>query len=487
MKRRLFFLTLVACLSFLLLACSFSNVKVASAAPAYLLSTGFESGTLSGWAAYSGSLSINSKTVNSGVYSVESIEVGNNSNLYNQTIAGLRPNPIDFREYVYVNSTTVPSTIGDYYEVGGFSAIGRADFGDGEICVFNIQHTLYWGVYYRDLNNTVGSHGGFAFSISTDNSTLDATPVSVGWNCVELKHTTGTVSTLGKEQLYVNGVSVLSVLVNNYDRTPYNAVIAGSQQVHKGTDSWNYYVDDVAVSGSYIGQLYYQLTMSANYGTVSPSSGLYNESQTIQIKATEPVVTNPAQERYIFQGWQGSGVGSYTGPSNPSTVTIGSSITEQAVWEHQYYLIVSSPNGTVGGAGWYDNGTSAYASLSSTTVAGATGTQYVFTGWNGDASGNGSPSNAIVMNGPKTATANWQTQYYLTVNSIHGTTGGSGWYNSGANAAASLTSLTVAGATGTQYVFTNWSGNASGTTSPSNPIIMSGLGWLRLTGKLSTC
>ena len=289
MKRRLFFLALVAFLSVLLLACSFSNVKVASAAPAYLLSTGFESGTLSGWSAYSGSLSINSKTVNSGVYSVESIEVGNNENLYNKSIGGLLPNPIDFREYVYVNSTTVPSTFGDYYEVGGFSAIGSADFGDGEISVFNIQHTLYWGVYYRDVNNTVGPIPGFAFFISNDNSTLDATPVSVGWNSVELKHTTGTVSTLGKEQLFVNGVSVLSVLVDNYDRTPYNAVIAGSQIVAKGTDRWNYYIDDVAVSGSYIGQLQYKLTMSTKYGTVSPSSGLYNESQKITINAVSPL------------------------------------------------------------------------------------------------------------------------------------------------------------------------------------------------------
>ena len=52
------------------------------------------------------------------------------------------------------------------------------------------------------------------------------------------------------------------------------------------------------------------------------------------------------------------------------------------------------------------------------------GTQYVFTGWSGDASGSSSPSNPIIMNGPKTATANWKTQYYLTVSSAYGTVGG---------------------------------------------------------------
>jgi hypothetical protein len=76
------------------------------------------------------------------------------------------------------------------------------------------------------------------------------------------------------------------------------------------------------------------------------------------------------------------------------------------------------------------------------------------------------------MNSPKTATANWKTQYYLNVTSVNATTGGSGWYDSGTNATATLNSLTVAGSTGTQYVFTNWSGNATGTTSPSNNITM---------------
>ncbi|MGD0645551.1 MAG: hypothetical protein ABSA75_11665 [Candidatus Bathyarchaeia archaeon] len=465
MKKKLFLPILVAFLSIALLAPLFIEATNA----AYIFSDGFESGTLTSWSSFSGTLYINNQTVNSGVYSVENIVVGSNENLYNQSLGGSLPNPINLREYVYINSTSVPSTNGDYYEVGGFSAIGRADFGDGEICIFNIAGTLYWGLYYRDLSSIPS---GFSHVISSDNKTSDAHPVSIGWNSVELQSTTGTIGVNGEEQLYLNGVSIIDVSANNYDRTPYNVVIGGSQSVANAANSWNYYIDDVVVSGSYIGPIQYQLTTSTNYGTVSPPSGPYAEGANVTISAAAPAAAQG--ERYIWQGWVGSGVGSYTGLNNPATVTmVSSAITEQAVWEHQYYLTVSSVNGTIGGAGWYDNGTTAYASIAPLTVPGATGTQYVFTGWSGDASGATSPSNVIIMTGPKTATANWQTQYYLNVSSSHGTSGGSGWYNSSASAYAS-TPLVVAGATGTQYVFTGWSGDASGATSPSNAINMTG-------------
>ena len=89
-------------------------------------------------------------------------------------------------------------------------------------------------------------------------------------------------------------------------------------------------------------------------------------------------------------------------------------------WTEQFYLTVDDGgHGVAGGAGWYDSGTSAYASMSPLTVAGTNGVQYVFAGWTGDASGSGSPSDAILMDGPKTATATWKTLYsvYLLLNS----------------------------------------------------------------------
>jgi peptidoglycan/xylan/chitin deacetylase (PgdA/CDA1 family)/cell division septation protein DedD len=295
------------------------------------------------------------------------------------------------------------------------------------------------------------------------------------------------------------------------------------------------------------------LTMSTNHGTVTPASGshTYTTGAIVTISASSPANTSGMQ--YIFQGWTGTGRGSYTGPNGTVSISMTDNITEVASWKKQYdltvistpdstppngsywyddgssitayvttpasggtgiryqsqgwsgtgsvpatggvstvtftihepstitwnwqtqyYLTVTSPNGTVGGGGWKNDGDSAVAIVSPTTVPGSTGTQYVFTAWSGDASGTSSSSDPIVMDSPKTAIANWKTQYYLTVSSAHGTPGGAGWYDSGSPAYATVTPTTVAGSTGTQYVFTAWSGDASGASSPSNAIDMSG-------------
>ena len=526
---------------------AFTVLVLNPATQTVLFSDGFESGTLNAWTPLYGTLSINSQIVNSGHYSVESSEVGNSQNLYYHVLGTSLPNPIDVREYVYIDSTSVPSTSGDFYQVAGFASSAGGNYGDGEICVFNVGGTLYWGIYYRDAQSTWSDK--FSFTISNDNKTSDAHPVSIGWNCIELEHDTGTTTTPGEEQLYLNGVSIINIAPYNYDRTPYSVTIGGSQIVAKSTDSWTYYTDDVVVASGYIGPVFDTLTTSTNYGSVTPTTGAQNSGSAVTITASPPAAVSG--ERYIFLGWTGTGIGSYTGSDNPASVTMTDNITETAAWDHQYYLTVTSVNGSPSPlSGWYDSGTSitasiatpvsggtgtqyvctgwsgagsvpasgsqsaltftitspssivwnwqtqyyltissaygtpgvsewvnsgtsVYATVSPLVVAGAAGTQYVFTGWSGAASGTTSPSNAIVMSGPETATANWQTQYYLTVSSAHGTPSGAGWYNASASAYAS-TPLVVAGAAGTQYVFTGWSGAASGTTSPSNAIVMSG-------------
>ena len=106
------------------------------------------------------------------------------------------------------------------------------------------------------------------------------------------------------------------------------------------------------------------------------------------------------------------------------------------------------------------------------TVAGSTGTQYIFAGWTGDASGSALTSNTIPMNGPKIATASWTTQYFLTTTTTHGTVTGSGWYNAGTTATATLNALTSPGTTGVQYAFTNWATDATGIALTSNAITM---------------
>lgn len=68
-----------------------------------------------------------------------------------------------------------------------------------------------------------------------------------------------------------------------------------------------------------------------------------------------------------------------------------------------------------------------------------------------------------------------ELQHYLAVISPYGLSGGQGWYGDGSTAYASLDTGIVDQGNGTRRVFTNWSGDASGTSfSQSDPVTMDG-------------
>ena len=72
----------------------------------------------------------------------------------------------------------------------------------------------------------------------------------------------------------------------------------------------------------------YFLTMtSGTGGRVSPTSGWKNSGATVSISGT------PANG-YSFNTWTGSGTGSYSGPNNPASITMGGAITEAATFTH---------------------------------------------------------------------------------------------------------------------------------------------------------
>jgi len=77
-------------------------------------------------------------------------------------------------------------------------------------------------------------------------------------------------------------------------------------------------------------RLQYLLTMVAGTGgTVSPMSGYKNSGAVVSIHATP---TNNAQVSYSFSGWTGSGTGSYSGMTNPVSITMNGPITETAAF-----------------------------------------------------------------------------------------------------------------------------------------------------------
>ena len=78
-----------------------------------------------------------------------------------------------------------------------------------------------------------------------------------------------------------------------------------------------------------------------------------------------------------------------------------------ARYSAQHLLSIVSPHGDPCGGGWYEEGAEAVFSV--TSPIGVI-PQRFFTGWSGDSDAS-SHTSRIVMDGPKTVTTNWETNY----------------------------------------------------------------------------
>jgi hypothetical protein len=233
----------------------------------------------------------------------------------------------------------------------------------------------------------------------------------------------------------------------------------------------------------------YYLTTSTNFGSAGPASGWYDAGSTVTLSATAP--SAGLGEQYAWNGWTGTGTGSYSGNNNPATntVTMNGPITETASWTHQYELTVTSAYGSTSGQGWYNAGVSVPFSVN-TPVSGGTGVQYVLTSWSGSGTGaysGSSSSSSVTMNNPITETANWQTQYQVTF-AVNGggltiPTGSNVWENAG--------SLHITATPNTGYTFSFWSSNTGSITfnndnSASATATISGTGTITATFAITT-
>jgi len=153
----------------------------------------------------------------------------------------------------------------------------------------------------------------------------------------------------------------------------------------------------------------YYLTVNSAYG--SPTGTRWYDSGSSALFSVTSPVSGGAGIRYVCVGYSGDASGSGTSGSitmnGPKAVTFN--------WKTQYLLTVNNGgHGTASVGGYYDSGNTASFSISPTTVPGVGGTQYVFMQWSGDSTSM-NPSDSILMNGPKTVTVNWRTQYQVTL------------------------------------------------------------------------
>ncbi len=191
----------------------------------------------------------------------------------------------------------------------------------------------------------------------------------------------------------------------------------------------------------------------------------YTTGSAVEI-STPLLVYKNSSARYVFVGWRGIGIGSYTGKSNSTTIIIISNITEEAIYAKQYLVNVSSPIGNVTGGGWYNISSIANISLKNRIIYIYPNVRYVFVNWS---NGNTSTSLSIVVNRPINIGANFVKQYFINVSSPIGNVTGGGWYNISSIANISLKKLYIKINNNTILAFQNWS---NGISSPQFSVVV---------------
>ncbi len=196
------------------------------------------------------------------------------------------------------------------------------------------------------------------------------------------------------------------------------------------------------------------LTMSisdSNAGSISPSSGSYQELYGSQVTISES--TNSG---YEFTGWTCSGTNCYGGTDSSYTLTMDNPMTEQANFDVCLTMGVSSGSGSVSpGSECVPYGTNVGISASPSTG-------YEFTGWtcSGTNCYDGTDSSyTLTMDNPMTEDANFKLipeSFTISTNpsaggSITNPSGGSGTYTYSYGSTVSFSESPSSG-----YSFTSW-------------------------------
>jgi len=154
----------------------------------------------------------------------------------------------------------------------------------------------------------------------------------------------------------------------------------------------------------------YSLEIAANPvagGSTSQSNGWVNAGSTLQLSQI-------ANQGWKFEGWTGSGIGSYTGPSNSTSIVVGAPISEMAAY-YPGLNIQAGANGAVtytfgATSGTVQSGSSltVFAVPGTTITLGAAPSSflYSFSGWAIGATGS-SASTTLTLSSPTSVQANF--------------------------------------------------------------------------------
>jgi hypothetical protein len=209
----------------------------------------------------------------------------------------------------------------------------------------------------------------------------------------------------------------------------------------------------------------FYLTMQAGTGgTATPTSSWQNAEIQIQIDAT------PAPN-YMFTSWTGSGTGSYSGTSNPATITMNGPISEVASFQLANVDITITSTPTTGAGFITVDGSpvstpqtfswiigSSHNITANSPVDGGLGTRYVWISWS---DGGAQSHSYLVPNTPDTLLVSFKIQFFLTVSAspVNGgsTTPDVGTYWYDANSTVPISATPASG-----FEFISWDATGPG-------------------------
>lgn len=352
-----------------------------------------------------------------------------------------------------INQYTITASAG----VGGFispSGITIVDYGGSQL--FTVTSDVGYHIVDVLINGTsLGPVGSYNVSDVTGDTTisaifsLDIFTIVASNGVGGSTNPSGTVSVaFGSDQSFVIssgiGYDVADVLVDGVSVGAVASYVFTSVTSNH-TITANFAVD----SGTYY------INVTSSRGAPTPSTQVY-ASESYSVSVTSP--EGDASHRWICTGYSIDGGASVSGTSYTFTnVHEDHSITFN--WQEQFYLTVISSVGSTMGEGWYDAGASTSVSVSSSTVSTGSGTREIFAGWSGDASGIGATSGLMTIDGAKTATATWETQYQVTYAALGSVLDvivpSAEWVNSGSSVTGTFPALITNSAGDTRSVFVN--------------------------------
>jgi hypothetical protein len=150
-------------------------------------------------------------------------------------------------------------------------------------------------------------------------------------------------------------------------------------------------------------------------------TGWYDANANVQLGPAPLIINASSVERLRFSGW----IQNSTSQTEPSiTIMMSSPRKVTLSYKTQYYVDVRSSYGTVTGSSWYDKGSS--ATISVTSTAGSWPFTHNFVGWTVNPStgklGQDGNSWTLLVDSPYALQANWNADYTPVITIVGGGT-----------------------------------------------------------------